>query len=135
MAGFLTDYSNNRVLDLFYGRVAYTSPAILYIGLSTSSANKAGYVVEPTGGSYARVTVPNDLTRFPVAVAGSKANGVPFTFPAPSASWGSIVSVFVSDALTGGNILAMADLPTPRAIAGGDQAPAIAAGALFLSHT
>jgi hypothetical protein len=42
--------------------------------------------------------------------------------------------VFIADAPSGGNVLAMADLPSPRTINNGDIAPTIAVNALFLSH-
>ena len=135
MAGFLTDYSNNKVLDLIFGGSAYNAPASLYFGLSRSSASKAGVVSEPTAGAYARAALVNDLTRFPAAIGGTKANASIVTFPAPTADWGSVVSVFVADAATGGNVLAMADLPVPRSIVNGGAAPSIAVGALYLSHT
>jgi hypothetical protein len=135
MPGFLTDYSNNKVLDLFFGSSIYTPPANLYLGLSLISANKAGGVIEPSGGSYARVPVVNSPTNFPTASAGTKSNAGTITFPGPTADWGTIVSVFIADAAAGGNVLAMADLTTPRAVTNGSAAPKVAAGALFLSHT
>jgi hypothetical protein len=134
MPGFLTDFVNNKVLDCFFGGVAIIPPSTLYVGLSLTGAYKGGYVAEPTDGSYARVAVPNDLTRFRAASMGAKSNAAPITFPAPSAAWGSVLSVFIADEVDGGNVLAMADLPTPRIINGGDPAPTIAVNALFLHH-
>jgi hypothetical protein len=46
-----------------------------------------------------------------------------------------VQSLFLADAPTGGNVLAMADLATPRVITGGTAAASVAAGALFVSHT
>jgi hypothetical protein len=135
MPGFLTDLVNNKVLDCFFGGTAITPPATLYVGLSLTKSYKGGYTSEPTGGSYTRVAVPNDLTHFLASSAGAKSNALAITFPAPSAAWGSILSVFIADAASVGNVLAMADLPTSRTINGGDPAPTIAVNALFLSHT
>ena len=123
------------MLDSVFGRVAYTAPATLYFGLATRAANKAGQVSEPSGGGYARVAMTNDATRFPAANIGAKSNASVVTFPAPTADWGTIVSLFVADAPTGGNVLAMADLTSPRAISSGAPAPTVAAGAFYLSHT
>ena len=134
MPGFLTDLVNNKVLDCFFGGVAIVPPPTLYVGLSLTRAYKGGYVAEPADGSYARVAVPNDLTRFLAASAGAKSNAAAITFPAPSAAWGSVLSVFIADAAEGGNVLAMADLPAPRTIDGGDPAPTIAVDALLLRH-
>ena len=135
MPGFLTDLVNNKVLDCFFGGSAITPPTTLYIGLSLTKSYKGGYVSEPAGGSYARVAVSNDLGHFPAASAGTKSNSVAITFPSPTAAWGSILSVFIADAPSGGNALAMADLPSSRTISDGDAAPTIAVNALFLSHT
>ena len=135
MPGFLTDVVNNKVLDCYFGGLAITPPSTLYVGLSLTRSFKGGYVSEPVGGSYARVAVPNDLTHFLAASAGAKSNATTITFPTPSAGWGSILSVFIADAATGGNVLAMADLPAPSTINSGAMAPTIAVNALFLSHT
>jgi len=135
MPGFLTDLVNNKVLDCFFGGSAIDPPSGLFVGLSLARAYKGGYVSEPSGGAYARAAVPNDLMHFPAAMAGAKFNATAISFPAPTASWGSIRSVFVADAPSGGNILAMADLPSTRRIEAGDPAPTIAVNAFFLSHT
>ena len=134
MPGFLTDLVNNKVLDCFFGGSAIDPPRVLHVGLSLARAYKGGFVSEPSGGSYARVEVANDPTRFPPALAGTKSNATAITFPAPTAAWGPILSVFVADAPTGGNVLAMADLPSARDVGAEDPAPTIAVNALFLSH-
>ncbi len=134
MPGFLTDLANNKVLDCFFGGAAITPPSTLYVGLSLTRSFRGGYVSEPTGGSYARVAVPNNPAHFPAASAGTKSNAATIAFPAPSAAWGSILSVFVADAASGGNVLAMADLPAPASINSGTTAPVIAVNALFFSH-
>ena len=134
MPGFFTDYSNNQILDMVFGATAYTPLTTLYLGLSQNAANKAGSINEPYGGGYARVPVTNNLTNFPASSAGSKSNSAVITFPAPSAAWGTVVSLFVADSASGGNVLAMADLTTPRTLNAGGAAAKVAAGALFLSH-
>jgi hypothetical protein len=135
MPGFLTDVVNNNVLDCLFGGSPIIPPSTLFIGLSLARSYKGGYVSEPTGGSYARVAVPNDLSHFSVASSGGKSNAKAITFPSPSAAWGPILSVFVADAFSEGNVLAMADLTAPKLIRAGDPAPTISVNALFLSHT
>lgn len=134
MAGYLTDFANNRVLDLLFGANTLTPSPSLYFGLSKNPAAKSGAVAEPEGGGYARTAVGNDMSHFPPARSGTKSNASPITFSAPTADWGAIASVFVADAPSGGNVIAMADLPSPRTIQAGGSAPSIAVGALFLSH-
>lgn len=134
MPGYFTDYLNNKVLDLALGGVALPAVATLYVGLSTLAANKAGTVAEPAAG-YARVASTNNLTNFPAAASGAKSNATAVTFPTPTGAWGTILSVFIADAATAGNILMVADLATPKILAAGSAAPVIAIGALYLSHT
>ena len=135
MAGFFTDYVNNKVLDLVFGATAFTPPATLYVGLSLTTSNKAGSYSEPSVGGYARVPLVNNATNFPAAAGGTKTNATVVAFPAPTADWGTVLSLFLSDAATGGNVLAMADLATSKVIIHGSAAPKVAVGALFLSHT
>jgi hypothetical protein len=135
MPGFFTDYTNNAFLNLVFGATTYTPPSTLYVGLSRSSSTKGGTIVEPTGGSYARVAVPNTAATFPAASAGTKSNAGVITFPTATGNWGTIHSLFVADATSGGNVLAMADLTSPKTINSGGTAATVAAGALFLSHT
>jgi hypothetical protein len=135
MAGFLTDYMNNKMLDLIFGSIAFAPPWTLYLGLSQAAANKSGTYVEPSGGGYARVAVINNGTSFPAASGGTKANATLLAFPAPTADWGTIQSLFISDSSSTGNVLAMADLTSPRPIGSGSVSPKVAVGALFLSHT
>jgi hypothetical protein len=135
MAGALTDYLNNKILDLVFGATTFTPPATLYVGLSQGTANKTGNVFEPSGAAYARVPVTNNATNFPAATGGTKANAAILTFPTPTGSWGTVQSLFIADAPTGGNVIAMADLTTPKAVSSGSSAPSVAVGALFLSHT
>lgn len=134
MPGFLTNYVNNKVLDCFFGGQLLAPPRELHVGLSLTRAYKGGYVAEPLGGGYARVAVANDLIYFPPASLGRKSNAAVITFPRPLMGWGAISSVFVADAAEGGNVLAMADLPSPRVVDLGDPGPTIAADALFFSH-
>lgn len=135
MAGFLTDYSNNKVLDLFFGSTIFAPPPTLYLGLSQSPSSKSGAVTEPSGAGYARIAVPNSPANFPAATGGTKANAAAATFPTPSGDWGTVQSLFIADAPAGGNILASADLTAPKAVPNGSLAPKVAVGALFLSHT
>ena len=135
MPGFLTDYANNKILDLVFGSTAYTPPATLYLGLSLLPAGKNGQIYEPTGGGYARVAVANSGASFPAASAGTKSNATAAAFPAATANWGAVLSLFIADSPSGGNVIAVADLATPKTITGGSAAATVAAGALFLSHT
>lgn len=116
MAGFFTDYLNNKILDHIFGSAAFVVPPTLYVGLSRCLANNVGLYDEPADGGYARSAMINDLISFPPAVGGLKANAMAVMFSAPSGDWGRIQSVFVADAPTGGNLIAMSDLRKPVVI-------------------
>lgn len=140
--GYFTDYLNNRLLDQMFGGVPYVPPKAVYIGLSQSRANRRGDVAEPfaAGNGYARVKVANDLVSFPPASmvqpqAGTKSNAVPIVFPEATGAWGTVSSIFVADAPTGGNVLCIADLTACRTVDAGDHPLIVAPGALFLSST
>ncbi len=136
MPGFFTDYLNNKVLDLVLGGSSLLGPTTVYVGLSLGASNKAGSISEPSfSAGYSRIAVANTLVNFPAASNGTKSNANPVSFPSPTASWGTIVSVFLADAMSGGNILAMADLSLPKSVSSGNGGPRIATNAMFLSHT
>jgi hypothetical protein len=135
MSGFLTDYMNNKILDMVFGATAFAPAATLYVGMSLGGSSKFGIPNEPVGGGYARVALPNTPASFPAALGGTKSNAVVVTFPTPTANWGTIVSLFLADAPAGGNVIAMADLAVPKTINGGSAAATVAVGSLFLSHT
>lgn len=122
MAGF-TDFLENELLDHVFGNAAYSAPATLYVGLSTSTITDAGgNITEPGSGSYARVSVTNNATNFPAASGGAKANGTAITFPQATASWGTVTDFFIADASSGGNILAYGALTASKTIDSGDTA-------------
>lgn len=137
MAGSLSDYAENKVLDLLFSNTSYTIPTTYYIGLWTSAlsdASTGSTAGEVSGGSYARVAVTNNVTNFPASSSGAKTNGVTFTFPTASAGWGTITHLGLFDASSAGNMIAWTDLGTSKTIANGDTA-SINGGDLALSIT
>lgn len=122
MAGSLSDFLENELLDHVFGGAAYSAPATLYVGLYTVAPTDAGGGTEVTGGSYARVAVTANNTNFPAASGGAIANGTAITFPTATASWGTVVALGIFDASTSGNLLAWADLAVNKTVASGDTA-------------
>ena len=134
MAGSLSDFAENEILDHLLSAATYTAPATLYLAVFTAAPTDAGGGTEVTGGSYARLAVTNDATNFPAAVAGSKSNGVALTMVTASANWGTIVAYALFDASSAGNMLGWADLTSSVIINNGDTLR-FAAGALTYSLT
>lgn len=119
MAGSLSDYLENKVLDLIFGGVALTAPA-LHFAAFTAAPSDSGGGTECTGGSYARVNPTNNTTNFPSASGGAKSNGTAITWPTATASWGTVVAIGVYDASTAGNLLAWATLAANKTVDNGD---------------
>lgn len=92
-------------MDYNFGGTSYSVPSTLYFGLSTTSINIDGSGgSEPSGGSYARVSLTNNKTNWGNASNASLTNSTAVQFAESSASWGTITTVFISDALTSGNV-------------------------------
>ena len=134
MAGSLSDFAENEILDHLLSAATYTAPATLYLAVFTAAPTDAGGGTEVTGGSYARLAVTNDATNFPAAVAGAKSNGVALTMVTASANWGTIVAYALFDASSAGNMIGWADLSSSVIINNGDTLR-FAAGALTYSLT
>jgi hypothetical protein len=120
-----TDFLEKKLLDHVWGGGDYVRAGTVYVGLSTTTVNDDGTgITEPSGGAYARVAVTNNVTNFP-ASSGSpstKSNGTAITFPQASASWGTITHFFISDASSGGNILASGALTASKTVGANDTA-------------
>lgn len=99
-----SDVEERAVLDARFGS---GNPATWYWGLSTTTPNDDGTgFTEPVGGSYARVTQPNNATAWPAATTTSgvttKANGTAITWPNPTGTWGTCTHVGAFTAVSGG---------------------------------
>jgi len=84
---------------------------------SLSDSSTGSTAGEPSGGSYARVSVTNNSSNFDAASGGATANTNLITFPMATASWGTVTYVGICDASTGGNLIAYADLGTSISVA------------------
>lgn len=102
-----------------------------YVGLFTTlPADDGTGGVEVSGGAYARKLI--DATDWSAAVggaptvkAGPSGSGTnpTWTFPAPTANWGTIVGWGIFSASTGGTLKYFGALTTTKAVNSGDPAP------------
>lgn len=122
MPGSKSDYLENKLLDHVLGGAIYTRPVTVYVALYTVAPTDAGGGTEVSGGSYARVAVTNNATKWPAASGGAKSNGQEITFPTATASWGEAVAFAILDAASAGNFMYWGDLTTPKTIGNGDTA-------------
>lgn len=140
LSGYALDLMNN-----YWLKGQAIAPPSIYLALSTAAANPAAPPSEPIGGGYARVAAPaSSWTPAPNATLGAVGasastatvrNATALTFPAPTAGWGTVRSVYLMDAPSGGNVLAAANLTIPRAVAAGDSARSFAPGALWICRS
>jgi hypothetical protein len=105
-------------LDRNFGGTAYTPPATYYFGLSTTAVQIDGTgATEPSGGAYARIALTNDKTKWGTAANGALTNSAAVTYVESTTSWGTITHVFMSDALSAGNVWWFDTLTPSRAVA------------------
>lgn len=140
-AGSFTDYAENKLIDYVFRGQASGIPASWYVGLDTVACGETGSGTEVSGGSYARVAVSSSLANWAgtqgagttvasSGTSGTTSNNNAITFPAPTANWGTVVSVRVWDASSGGNAWLCFNLTTSKTVNNGDAAPSFAAAAL-----
>lgn len=112
MAGNLTNYLENKLLDHFLGTTSYAMPTV-YVGLFTVSPTDAGGGTEVTGGSYARQTAA-----FSAAASGETSNSGNIDFTGMPAC--TTVAIALFDNLTSGNMLLWGTLTTNKTTDAGD---------------
>lgn len=147
----MSNFLENKLLDWFLRAQAIgvtgataaagTGLATAYVALFTAAPTDAGGGTEVSGGSYARVAVTSSLANWSgtsVTAGGSASSGTDgtvsnvgvITFPTPSANWGTITSVGIFDASTGGNLLLWGNLSANKTVNNGDPAPTFPANTL-----
>lgn len=141
-AGEVSDYLANIMLDFMFRNQAFSAPDT-YVGFTTatvSDGNTGSTITEVSGGSYARVQVNVNGGSSPTwdLATGTTPTEVDNTheiaFTTATASWGTITSVVICDALTLGNLLFYDNDMADQAVGDGDTAK-IAAGALDIQLT
>lgn len=125
MAGNLTNYLENKLIDHFLGTTTYTKPTNIYVGLFTVTPGEAAGGTEVTGGSYAR-----QIATFGAASSGSTTNSGNIDYTNMPAA--TTVAIGIFDALTSGNMLLYGALTTNKTTDAGDTLR-IATGSLSVS--
>jgi hypothetical protein len=141
----LSNYLENKIIDLIFRGGTLTTPSGLYVALFTVAPTAAGGGTEVTGGSYARAALAPTATNWAATNAagstaatssgtsGTTSNNVAISFPAPTANWGTIVAVGIFDASTGGDLLFFANLTANKTVNSGDNPATINAAALAVT--
>lgn len=127
MAGNMSDYLEDAVLDHVLGTAALTSPTNVYVGLFTSAPTDSGGGTEVSGGGYAR-----KAATFSAASGGATSNSADIAWDAATADWGTVTAVALFDASTTGNMLWHGSLTASKTINKDDDFT-IASGELDVS--
>lgn len=141
--GALSDYVETSLYNALFRNTAFpTPPTSVYVACFTvAPTDVAGSGTEVSGGAYARLAVSCGTSGSGAgsgwtvtAAAGTVTNAADLLWAVCTASWGTIVSIGIFDASSGGNLLARADLTTsvPITTVNIDQLK-IVAGALVIT--
>lgn len=125
MAGNLSNYLEDKLIDHFLGTTSFTAPAAVYVALYTVAPSDSGGGTQVTGGSYAR-----QLATFTASSGGATSNDSNIDFANMPAA--TVVAVGIFDALTSGNLLLWGTLTTNKTTDAGDTLR-IATGDLDIS--
>lgn len=113
-----SDYLEEKLLAHCLNNVPFTSPANIYLALSTAPPTDTGAGLAEPGDTYARQLLPEWKIADVGFGSGDWMGGIEqdVSFPQATTSWGTITHVAVMDALTGGNMLFWVQLAAPVAI-------------------
>lgn len=114
MAGSLSNYAENKVLDHVLGVTSYTMPST-YLALFTVAPTDSTAGTEATGGSYARQSLSG---LFNASSGGSASNNANIDFHGMPAC--TIVAIGIMDNSTGGNLLIHGTLTANKVLDAGD---------------
>lgn len=132
MAGSLSNYAEDMLLDHLLSKTAFTMPANVYLALCTvtiTDSMTGATITEANYTGYARKELlASDI---PASSGGSVSNTTAVTFPACTAGSSTIVGVALLDSGTigAGNMLCYSDV-TSHVIDASNTPPTFAIGAL-----
>lgn len=112
MAGSLSNYAENKLLDHVLGTTTYTKPTT-YVALYTVAPTDSTSGTEVTGGSYARIA-----GAFDASSSGASSNSGNLDFTSMPAC--TVVAVGILDNSTGGNLLLYGTLTANKVLDAGD---------------
>lgn len=135
MAGSLSAYSENALLDHLLSKTAFTMPANIYAALCTvtiTNGMTGATITEANYTGYARKEIlASDLN---AASGGVVTNSADIVFDACTAGSSTVVGVAIVDATSNGNMLAFSDV-TSKVVDTTSTPATITAGALSLTLT
>jgi hypothetical protein len=112
-AGCLSDYAENKFIDLVMAETAFSSPAAVYVGLCSAAADTG--VTEVAYTDYARQAIT-----FGAVAARAITQSALVTFPQCGATGATADFYGIFDAATAGNLLAWGALGVQKVIVSGN---------------
>lgn len=139
----MTNYLENKLIDMVFRGQALSLPPDLYLGLYTTPTTESGGGVEVSGGGYARVGIPRSLAAWAGTqgagtiepsngASGRTSNNTLIDFPVPTAYWGTVTHFAILDAASGGNMIYYGQLAIPKSVNAGDSPPSFLASNLLI---
>ena len=128
----MSNYLESAMGDHLFRASTFSKPSSIYVALFTSSPGDDNSGTEVSGGSYARVEVPQLNNQWNTS-NGVYTNNNDITFSTPTANWGTVNSFGIFDASTGGNLLVWGVLSAEKVINSGDTTPKFSAGTLSIT--
>lgn len=123
MAGKLSEYQANKVLNKLLRGEDYVVPGSYWIGAFKSAndvplrGNVPGSASEVSASGYSRIEIrgATSLTFTQSTAGASQASGT-VAWPAATALWGTVTYVAILDAATDGNVILYGALNTPKVV-------------------
>jgi hypothetical protein len=135
MAGSLSDYAENKLVDHLTGKTSFTMPATVYAALCTvtiTDSMTGSTITEATYTGYARKQIAaSDMN---ASSGGVATNANDIVFAACTAGTSTIVGVAICDASTAGNMLFYSDV-TSHVVDTSNTPATIPAGSLSVTLT
>lgn len=130
MAGKLSVYSANQLLNKLLRSTDFTPTASYWVSLHTGTPDAALRANNIAGASevigavgYARIEVRGGTgNTFSISTAGATENSGNISYAAATASWGTVVTAALMDSATlgAGNVILYGALTVPKAVDTGD---------------
>lgn len=127
----MTNYLENKIVDLLFRNQAFAAPANLHISLHTANPGETGASELASTGGYVRAAIASNLNNWrstngttgsvSSGTTGQTSNATAANFPTPTANWGTVTHFAIWDASTGGNCLLYGALTVTKTINQGDS--------------
>ena len=100
-----SEYLSTYMANWIRGTDLPTAPVTLYLGLATAAVTGLTAPTEPAAGSYAREVIAFTVPSFTDVDGAQISSTADIVFTTATADWGLITHGFISDAVSGGNVL------------------------------